>query len=253
MFNYTKAEIITIPIMYALIFSICILLWFLLKNKKQEIQRIPIIVITSTLLVLEVIKQTLSIATGTWTKWAIPLHYCSALMIWFALASFSKNETLRQVGYATSFVGSLVLTILFVFDPTSVIGDACKNIFASFDTFHTFIFHFLAMSIWLLILLFKFYKPTHKNILFSLLAFLIYFVVTTICAYALDVNFVNVLYNSIPFLEQLRINCGQVFYTIIMYCIGLGMPVLILYSYKFFYDLKHKKKVSQSQPNENKQ
>jgi len=236
MFNYTKSQIIVVPIMYALMFIIAFILWYFLKDKKLKIKRIPIQIISLTLLILEVAKQIFLIATKEWTTWALPFHFCSSFYIWFTISSFAKKEETQQIGYLTSITSSLVLWILFLTNPSGVIGDAIDLLFKDFIYFHTFVFHFLTMLMWLVILSLKIYKtPSNKTILISTFSFLGFYVLATIMAYSLNVNFICILENGIPFIEKFRINYGQFLYNSVMYSIGVALPLIVSYGSKLIF------------------
>lgn len=215
--NYTLSQLIIMPLMFVAVLLTSLVLGKLLKNKPEKIRRIPVVVVTTFLLLFEVVKQMYNIVNNSWTTWALPLHFCSALMIWYAIASYSKEGSFaRELGYATSFAGSLLMTICFYFYPTGIFGNACDNPFSSFSTFHSFTFHFLAISIWMLILTLKLYTPSKKAIWGSVVAYSIYMGATIALAYLFNTNYANALYSNLSVLENIRVTYGQVPYLLIL-------------------------------------
>ncbi len=237
MISYTSSQMIVMPIMLVTILGISLLIGRLLRGKSDKIRHIPIVIVASLLLALEVIKQTYLIVNHKWSYWSIPVHFCSALMLWYAIAAYSKEgSTLRQVGYGTSFAGSLLMNILFYIGPSSIFGNACDNPIANFNTFHTFTFHFVAISMWMLILTLDLYRPTKRNYIYSIISFALYFCVIIACAYIFDTNYTNALHSNIPFMEQFRLFAGQFWYTVVSFVAGLSAIAGILALYWVIYN-----------------
>ena len=238
---WTKDEMIVLPIMLVSILIISALLGYLLRNKSEKVRNIPLIVIASVILVLEVIKQIRAGVTGEYTTWTIPLHFCSFFMVWYPLAQFTKGK-LKQVGMACSFSTSAMMFLLFYFNPSSIIGDSSGAVFESFSNFHTFTFHHLVLLYLFCFIALRVYKPQKSDFLWGSLAFLGWAILALSMAYALNTNYTNILHSNIPFMETLRLNCGQVLYTIVMFTFGLGAFNLILLLYRITYNAIVKKK-----------
>lgn len=238
---WTKDELIVLPIMLISIIIIAGLLGYFLRNKSEKIRSIPLIVIAVVILVLEVIKQIRALATDTYTGWTIPLHFCSFFMVWFPLAQFTRGK-LKQIGMACSLSTSALMISLFYIGPTSIIGDSSADVFGSFGDFHTFVFHHLIILYFFCFLALKVYKPQKSDFLWMSIALTCYFILAVTMTHVLQVNYTNLLYSNIGFMEQLRVACGQVFYTIVMYIFGIGTANLILLIYHLIYNRIKKKK-----------
>lgn len=219
--NYSPAEKIVMPVALIVIIVTGVFLGSILRKKSDKIKNIPLTIIAVTLIVLEVIKQVRAVVTNSWSPWLLPVHFCSALIFWFAFAQFSKGE-LKQTGYACALSAGVLMTVMFYLNPSSIIGDSCSNPLLDFGTFHTFTFHFLAVTytIWLMCL--NLYKPKFKHVWQVTLFFVFYFILIVSCAYIFNTNYTNALYSNIPFMESFRLNAGQVWYTIAMIAFGLG-------------------------------
>lgn len=227
MLNYTKAELIVLPVALIVIVAITVGLYFLLKNKSENIRRIPLIVIAATILVLEVVKQIINICEG-YSLWAIPLHFCSLFLFFFAFASFFKGK-FAEFGKTMSFVCGTLFLLLFYINPTSIIGDSCKNIFASFSSFHTFIYHHFIILFYFIMLSLGLYQPTKMSLLHPIIGICGYAAIAIPMAYALNVNFCNILTSNIPFMETFRVACGQVAYLALMIIFACGVGCLAVY------------------------
>ena len=146
--EYTKAELIILPIAFLSMLGIALFLRRLLLNKPEKIQKIPFIIIAILMLVGEFAKQIRGIIVG-YNLWWLPLHFCSAFFLWFSLAEFTKGEFARRMR-SVAFLATLCLFVAMYFNPRSIIGNACENIFSSFLSAHTFFFHHLAIFYFLL-------------------------------------------------------------------------------------------------------
>ena len=238
---WTEDEMIVLPIMLISIIIISALLGYLLRNKSEKIRGIPLIVIASVILVLEVIKQIRAGVTGEYTTWTIPLHFCSFFMVWFPLAQFTTGKV-KQVGMACSLATSAMMFLLFYINPSSIINDSSGAVFESFSNFHTFTFHHLIILYLFCMLALRVYKPQKSDFLWGSIAFTLWAIIATTMAHVLDTNYTNILHSNIPFMESLRVATGQIFYTIVMYIFGIGAFNLVLLVYRLIYNAILKKK-----------
>ena len=140
---YSKDDIVVLSITAVIMVAISVLLGIFLRKKSEKVKQIPFIIITVLLLGMELVKQILGIVNG-YSKWDLPLHFCSTYFIWFSIAHFSNGKFSKAM-QTVAFVASFYLVALFYFNPQSIIGDASSDIFGSFDSFHTFTFHHLVI------------------------------------------------------------------------------------------------------------
>lgn len=224
--QWTKSELVVLPITLVVMIVITIFLSWLLRDKSERVRNIPQTVIAAIILILEVIKQSLSISSG-YSLWNIPLHFCSFFLVWYPLAQFTRGKA--QLAFKSiAFVWGFLLFALFYFNPGSIIGGACDNVFESFGTAHTFIFHHLAILYFMLSVGLKTYRPQYKHIWYALACLVGYACIAIPCAYLLDVNFCNILYNNIPILENLRVHTNQVLYDFVLFSLGAVGTILII-------------------------
>jgi hypothetical protein len=220
-FNWSESDKIVLPISLAVILAISVILSLLLRGKDEKIKKIPFIVITTIILVLEIIKQTKNIIEG-YDLWSIPLHFCSLFIYFFPIACFAKGK-FQEFGKTMSLVCSAWLIALFYINPGSIIGGGTtQNIFASFSRFHTFFYHHLAMLYFFCAVGLKFYEIKKSSFLYVAIGFTIYVLIAVPMAHILNVNFCNILTSNIPFMENFRLQFGQVLYTILMYLAGMA-------------------------------
>ena len=220
MFKYTKVDFIVLPITLITIILIATFLYFWLRNKSKKIKKIPLILITCFMLLLELIKQIRSFLDG-YEYWSIPLHFCSLFIYFYPLAVFAKGK-LNDFGKTMSLVCSVLMFSLFYFSPDSIIGsETTANIFSDYGAFHTFTYHHLVMLFLFTSLFLNFYKFKKDNYKHVIIGFSLYAIIMVPLAHILDTNFCDILHTSIPFLESFRLFAGQILYTVSFYLFSI--------------------------------
>ncbi|MBR1984699.1 MAG: hypothetical protein IKA31_03075, partial [Clostridia bacterium] len=117
----------------------------------------------------------------------------------------------------------------FYFNPTTIIGDSCKNLFGSFSNFHTFFYHHCILLYLGLMITLKTYKTNFKTDVISvIICYSIYFVIAVTVGNLTQTNYCNLLYSNIPFMQSLLDSLGYIPYLICMYIIGISVPTLLL-------------------------
>ena len=229
--NYSKDEIIVLGISLFAIILLSMVLGAFLKNKSEKVKKIPFLTITILLVVMEAIKQIRSVLNG-YSMWSFPLHFCSTYFIWFSLANFTKGK-FQKAMQTVAVVSSFYLVALFYFNPTSIIGDACKHVFLNFGTFHTFFFHHLVILYFFLSLTLKQFDFKKEHSIYWLITIATYYLIAVTFAHIFDVNYMNILTSNIPFMESLRQATGQVFYTFVLglLTVGVGAIIILILSY----------------------
>lgn len=222
----TKEEWIVLIIMLVGIIGIAILLGFLLRNKSEKIRRLPLLVVTIILIVLEVIKQVRSIVKG-YDMWTFPLHFCSTYFIWFSFANFTKGK-FQKAMQCVAFVASLYLVVLFYFDPVSIIGHSSTAVFESFSNFHTFVFHHLVLLYFFLVIALKTVDFKFEYCIYFSVSMVIYYCIAVLFANLFNVNYMNILHSNIDFMESFRVSCGQVLYNIVLGVLTVFAGTLII-------------------------
>lgn len=223
---YSNDDVVVLSITAAVIVVISVLLGVFLRKKSEKIKQIPFLVITIFLLGMELVKQILAIVEG-YQPWTIPLHFCSTYFIWFSIANFSKGK-FSQAMKTVAFVASFYLVALFYFNPQSIIGPACSNVFGSFDNFHTFTFHHLVILYFCLTVALNNFHFKIKHLYYWLISITTYFGIAVLCAHLLNTNYMNILTSNVDFMEAMRLSIGQVGYTIILGLMTIGVGAIII-------------------------
>lgn len=242
MFIWSKGDLIILPICLMVMLLTTFLIWFFLKDKSEKIKTIPLVVITVIMLVLEIIKQIISIKEG-YDMWKVPLHFCSLFLYFYPIAVFAKGK-FQEFGKTMSLVCSTWLLVLFYIRPGSIIGDEyTKGIFLNFGTFHTFTYHHLALLFLFVSLSLKFYNLTKMSYVYIVIGFTIYAIVGFTVAHLTNTNYCNLLHNNFEPFENFRLNYGQILYSIFMYLSGVlgGLAMCGLYRTLYKFNFRNKK------------
>ncbi len=217
---YTKAELLMMPLGLAVVLLLGITLRQLLKNKALWIREIPLQVLAGLTLLLEVAKQVYHLfILDDWYPWFLPMHFCSYFLIWYAFALCSRGRV-RQIAYACSLYGGIIMTAVLLVAPRLILMDACQNIFASFSPFHSYVFHLIVVAYWAWLLLLRVYQPNKNHIWQATLLHWGMFALSISAAYAFNTNYVQVLTSTLGLLEKVRLGAGQFVYNLLIFTGG---------------------------------
>lgn len=220
---YTRAEVIMMPLGLAVVLLLGLTLRRLLKDKSARVREIPLHVLGGLTLVLEIAKQLDHwLILRDWNPWFLPLHFCSYFLIWYAFALCTRGQ-LRQIAYACSLYGGIIMTAVLLTVPRMIVGDNCRNIFASFTAFHSYTFHMLVVAYWLWLLLLRVYQPNKNHIWQTTVIHMVMFALSMVAAFALNTNYVHVLTTTIGILERVRLSAGQAVYDVLLYLGGSAL------------------------------
>ena len=224
---YTAAESYLMSRLLFILLAVTVVLWLLLRKRSEAVKSIPFIVITLALIVGEVIKQVKCHERG-YKYWDLPLHFCSTYFIWFTLAevTFGKvRRTMQNIAFISTFYGVIGMYA----SPSGIFGaTACENMFVSYFTAHSIIFHHLVALYLMLSIALHRYHPKKSDAVVWMICFTVYFAVAMYSSYVLDTNFFNIQNSeSIPLLEPFRLQVGQVVYNAFLWVVlSLGGVVL---------------------------
>ena len=227
--NWSVSQTRVFPIAYVTVILIAVIIGVLLHNKNDKIKNIPFFVITSLLLITEVIKQVKSIQVG-YNSWDIPLHFCSMFLLWFSMASFFRGNT-KKVGHYISYVTGFAFLIAFIIGPTTIIGGATDNLtftLSNFDALHTFYYHFAVVLFFLLQISLRIPYPTLQNLKEVAIPFFSWMAFAAIMANVTNTNFSNLLYNNVLFMQSIKDSFGYIPYLISMFFVFFILLIGIL-------------------------
>ncbi|MBO5713756.1 MAG: YwaF family protein [Clostridia bacterium] len=231
MFGYSSDDLIVLPVALAIIILTTVILRITLKNKSDRVKEIPLIIISAVLVILEIIKQIINFTGDDFSYFAFPFHYCSLFVFTFPLAHFTKGKV-KKFFTPVAYITALAMTLLFYFHPRGIIGTSSTYMFEEYMAFHSVVFHQLVIMYTFITTALKTNVPKKKHSINLMIVMLSYCVFAIIISYVLDTNYCNYLWSVIDPVEALRLELGQVVYTIgISIVVGLGPSLLNLIYY----------------------
>ena len=177
--------------------------------------------------VLEIVKQIYCTVATDYDYWKLPLHFCSLYVVLYPL-SHCFGEKCSKIFKPLAFVYSVMGVILLYLFPSVLLGTTTENIFGSFVNFHGFVFHnfiplYLVMSICL-----DDYKARLTDCINCSIGIIFYATYAIPSAYHFKINYVNILYSPIGFIDKIRLSEGQVAYNIFLIVAGILASCLIV-------------------------
>jgi len=165
----------------------------------------PIQVISVLLVVLEIIKQAVSLSRG-YDLYHIPLHFCSLFVFVMPVLSFYKGKHVQSVRAVAAAITASVFLLMLIY-PNLIYGaHDIENFTREFMCFHTVVFHNTVMQALMIMLALNIYKPNTKKDIKPVMLFVVVFcAVSSVMAQILKTNYANFYTCNIPVLEAVRI------------------------------------------------
>lgn len=237
MFIWSKSDKIALPIAIAVVFLLAIIFRLTLKNKRNSIKTLPLKTLAVMGVVLEIAKQIYFIfIADVYIKYALPFHFCTLILITLPLAQFLPNKISKYLK-APAVIFSLLVFLLVLIHPSSMIGNATANLL-KFTSFHTFTFHFVVVAYGVFSIFLEDYAPSLKHF-WTLIGYVAFYASYGVpMAFTFNSNYIKILSaKEIPFLEQFRLNCGQLAYDVLLFTGITVIAILVLTVYYLIYNL----------------
>ena len=251
---WTRLHVYTLIPEFIIFIGLALFLSIKLKDKDEKTRMLPLTICTIILLVLEVFKQIVGIATGYDTYW-IPLHFCSLFLYFHPLACFYKGKLKDVFKMIASVVSSCLFLFLLVY-PNLIYGDGAIRGFWNFVTFkggsffdfHTVVFHGIALFTFFL---FAFQELVNydlkRDIKWIVIIYAIYCVVVGTISQLIKTNYNNFYHSNAPFLEDFRLKMvdamgygGQIVYVLMISIGTIIVPIIAYFVIKGIKALYHK-------------
>ena len=226
---WSKEHLVTLLPTTIVMVGIAIMLAYLFRNKDEKIKMIPIQVIAVLIVLLEIVKQILSLIDG-YTLFHLPFNFCSLFIFVLPLFAFYKGKGSDFINTFT-VTACAMMSLLFLVYPNLIYpGREITNFFKTYFDFHSVLFHNLVLFALILIIALKLYKfDTKKDIIGILVGLLSYCIVAAVMAQILKANYNNFYQCSIPALATIVDNIkaimgavlGQIIYVIIVIMINI--------------------------------
>lgn len=244
---YSETDAVVIPVAFFVMAAVSLLLALLLRKRTGWVRALPTALVATLVLLLEIEKQRQNIAgvfyEDGYSRFALPLHYCSLFAFLFPLAELCGRR-LRRVFQPMAVATSLTVTVALLFGPQGILGSANDTYFEYFRSFHAVTYHMLVVFYLFLTAALGRYRPSRGDLLLTAVAVAVYIAVALPHAYALDVNYCNFLHSVIPLVEELRLAVGQVTYVIGVCALLVGGTVFASWVYGTVYRLLSRKEGS---------
>ncbi len=242
MLVWTESQKIVLPFALLMIIGLTFLNHLIFRGKLKKYERIPLMIISSLMIIFEIVKQIRAYNSG-YQFWSIPLHLCSTFLLWFFLASFFKGKV-QRFGQTLAFCCGAMFTLAFYLNPTSIIGNATDTLgfaWSNFGRLHTFYYHHFIILFNTIMLTQKIYVPSLKDSKYAIIGNTVYFAVALIFAQLLNTNFFALLKNIFKPFDRIRTEVGYIPYLIMMYAALIGGSCLALYISSLITNEKKKK------------
>lgn len=222
--------------------GIAILLGFLLKNKSEETKLLPLRIIASSIVLLELAKQLISLSRG-YDLYHLPFHYCSLFIFLLPLHAFAFGKLKKYIDGIT-FATTSSLFLFFVIVPTILYPEsAITNVAGNFFDFHTLAFHHLVvLYLFIAIALGQFKLNLKRD--FAVIAIVLsgYVIIATILSYTLKVNFQNLRVCNMAAIDNIRVAMnnalgwfGQAIYIFVLFVLTTLFGYLSYFLIGLFY------------------
>ena len=209
---YSEADKTVLPFVFFVMIAAVAILAFVLRHRSERIRAIPTAIVAVSLIFIEIVKQRWNVL-GEFDLFFLPFHYCSLFLVVIPLAELCgprMSKIFRPIATCMAFMVSVGMYIC----PCGMMGKATEMFGTSFRETHGFIFHHLVLLYFLLVVAMRLMKPRWTDVLNVGLVGAIYCAIALPLAYKLQTNYCNFLDSVIPIVEELRLEYGQVKYTV---------------------------------------
>ncbi len=112
------------------------------------------------------------------------------------------------------FIYSFFVVALLYAYPKVLLGNATLHPFSDFFTVHTLLFHHTIVAYFVFSIALRDYVPSKEDVLPIVGGIVFYALYAVPIAYALNINYVNILRSDFPPFEALRVAMGKVNYVL---------------------------------------
>ncbi len=236
MFEWSKGDALVLPLALAFIIATGVVLRIFLRGKSEKVRSVPLKVLAIFIVVLEVCKQIYYNVFEPFTYYILPLHFCSTFIWLMPLAQFTTGRA-RQFFKPMPICYSLMVIALIYAYPRVLLGNSTADVFGSFHNLHTLLFHHCMVAYFVFSVLLEDYRPQKSDWLPLVLGVVFYALYAVPAAYALNVNYVNILRSDFAPFERIRISAGQVVYNALLFAVAVAAACAIWGIYYALYRL----------------
>ncbi len=238
---WTNEHIKTLLPAVAVMIIFAVLLRRLLGKKNFFVRMIPLQVIACALVLLEIGKQTLSLARG-YDLYHLPFHFCSLFIFALPVMAFYRGKHRQTVSGVVSALCASVFLLMLIYPNLIYSAWDIQNFFGNYFAFHTVAFHNLVMLAFLLIVALDLHETVRSGTeVRALVIFMVGFsVVAATMSQLLKTNYANMYTCNIPVFEALRNTVKgvigavptQLLYVTIVSLLQIGFTVMAYWFYR---------------------
>ena len=218
---------------------IAVILRLTIGKKSEKIRFIPFQILAVSLVVLEIIKQVYELVNG-YDIYALPFHFCSLFIFLPITMAFYRGKHDQKVRAFTTMACAALFMFMMIYPDLIYGAGNILNIGNDLLSFHTVVFHNIAMFEFILIIALDLFKPnTKRDLKVLFICFTVYCLFEALMANVLDTNYNSMYYCAIPPFESMRLFLhgaigtffGQFVYCL---CITIGDLLFVCLGYWIF-------------------
>jgi hypothetical protein len=104
------------------------------------IKKLPFILVISTFIAMEIVKQVKNAQGGDYSLYALPFHVSSFPIYFFTLAAFAKPRSkTEKYGFCIAAIASVVISLMVIIAPHIIFGGAVGNLADKGDDFWSYL------------------------------------------------------------------------------------------------------------------
>ena len=210
--NYSEADKAVLPVVFLAMVAVVAILALILWRRSERIRAIPTAIVAIALIFIEIVKQRWNIL-GDFDLYFLPFHYCSLFFIVIPLAELCGPRMSRIFRPIATCMAFMVSAAMYVY-PQGIMGTASENFGVNFKQTHGFIFHHLVVLYLLLVIGMRLGRPRWRDALRVGLVGAVYCALAIPLAHNFQSNYCNFLDSVIPAVENMRLEYGQLKYTL---------------------------------------
>ena len=241
---WTPKHLITIIPSFIVMIIIAVVLRAYLLKASEAVRLIPIKISAFFLIIIEVIKQIVSLCEG-YDLYHLPFHFCSMFVFMIPLFAFCRGKWKNHIRTFTTIISATLFLFMIIAPYYLYTDEKITTAFSDFLSFHTVAFHFVAVLVFILIIALDLYKPNTKYDLKITAVYLpIYCAIGGITAQIFKTNFNNFYYCAAEPVDNLRIlisekigaPLGQTVYILGASVVTITFSLISYFVYRLIYN-----------------
>lgn len=177
----------------------------LLLKRDEKIRLIPIQILAVLLVLIEIGKQALSIKKG-YDLYHLPFHFCSMFIFFIPLSAFCRGKLKRFLLSFTTYISSTLFLFMLVCPAYTYSETRIANFFSDYFSFHTVIFHDIAIFVFLLIVALDIYQPDTKfDLKSAFISLAVFCLIGAVMSQIFETNYNNFYSCSAEVVDNVRL------------------------------------------------